>query len=163
MLRIRTFINLSLLLLLSSCAVTNNLYVNDPVSVEDDGANFYLGIGTGIRADIDSVDQDGNIIFSDDIIMAPSLCFGGQINLVDKLDLRFVAHLPYIVGGFGLRAGPQYSFFNKESTFNMAIGADFGFILAKDSIEIFGTKSELDIYANSAFNEIGRASCRERV
>ena len=149
---IKTFINLSLLLLLSSCAVMNNLYVNDPVSVEDGDANLYLGIGTGIRADIDSVDQDGNIIFSDDIIMAYSLCLGGQINLVDKLDLRVMAHLPYIVAGFGLRAGPQFSFFKKESKFNMAIGADFGFVLAKDSLEILGTTSELDIYANSAFN-----------
>lgn len=130
----------------------NNLYVNDPVSVEDDGANVYLGIGTGIRAEIDSVDQNGNISFSDDIIMAYSLCIGAQFNLVDKLDLRVLAHLPYIVAGFGLRAGPQYSFFKKESKFNMAIGADFGFVLAKDSLKILGTTSELDIYANSAFN-----------
>lgn len=149
---IRTFIILSSLLLLSSCAVMNNLYVNDPVSVEDDGANVYLGIGTGIRADVDSVDQNGNISFSDDLIMAPSLCIGGQINLVDKLDLRVVVHLPYIIGGFGLRTGPQFSFFKKESKFNLALGADFGFVLAKDSLKILGTTSELDIYANSAFN-----------
>lgn len=80
MLKIRTFITLGWLMLLCSCAVTNNLYVNDPVSTQDGEANLYLGIGTGIRADIDSVDQDGNISFSNEVIMAPSLCIGGQVN-----------------------------------------------------------------------------------
>ncbi len=152
MFKIRTLINLGILLQMFSCAVTNSLYVNDPVPVQDGGVALYVGIGTGVRADIESVDQDGNINFSDDITMAPNLYFGGQVNLVDKLDLRFTLHLPYLIGGFGLRAGPQYSLFKKESTFNMAIGTDLGFVIAKDSLKIFGTTSALDIYANGAIN-----------
>lgn len=149
---IRTSISLGLLLVVFSCAVTNNLYVNDPVSVQDEGANIYIGIGTGVRAEIDSVDQNGNISFSNDLTMAPNIYFGGQFNLVNNLDLRFTLHLPYLIGGFGLRAGPQYSFFKKESVFNMAIGTDLGFVVAKDSLKIFGTTSALDIYANGAIN-----------
>jgi hypothetical protein len=149
MFKIRNLINLGLLLLMFSCAVTNSLYVNDPVP---EGANLYVGIGTGVRAGIESVDQDGNINFSDDIDMAPNVYAGGQLNLVDKLDLRLAIHLPYLIGGFGLRAGPQYSFFRKESIFNMAFGTDLGFVVAKDSLKIFGTTSALDIYANGAIN-----------
>jgi len=73
MLKIRNLINLGTLLLMFSCAVTNSLYVNDPVPVQDVGPNFYVGIGTGVRAGIESVDQDGNINFSDDITMAPNV------------------------------------------------------------------------------------------
>jgi len=35
-----------------------------------------------------------------------------------------------------------------ESIFNMAIGTDLGFVVAKDSLKVFGTTSALDIYAN---------------
>ena len=104
---IRALINLGLLLLMFSCTVTNNLYVNDPVPAQDKEANFYIGIGTGVRADIDSVNKSGDITFSDDLTMAPNLYFGGQVNVLDQLDLRFTLHLPYIIGGIGLRAGPQ--------------------------------------------------------
>ena len=152
MIKISNLIILGTLFLMFSCAVTNSLYINDPVSARDEGMTLYAGIGTGVRADIESVDQDGNIRFSDDITMAPNVYGGGQVNLVDKLDLRLSLHLPYLIGGFGLRAGPQYSFFSKESFFNMAIGTDLGFVVAKDSIKIFGSTSPLDIYANGAIN-----------
>ena len=144
--------SLSCLLLLFSCAVTNNLYVNDPVPTQNGEASLYLGVGTGVRAEIESVDPDGTINFSDEVSMAPNFYFGGQLNVVDKLGLRFSMHLPYLIGGFGLRAGPQYSFFKKESKFNMAVGTDLGFVVAKDSIKIFGSSSPLDIHANGAIN-----------
>lgn len=137
---------------ISSCTVTNNLYVNDPVSVEKNKANFYIGIGTGTEAKIDSVTIDNNVVFSDKVGMAPNLCFGGQIGLLHNFDLRFSVHLPYIVGGFGFSVGPQYSFFNNHSKVNMAIGSDLGFVFAKDSLTLFGSTSALDIYSNGAMN-----------
>jgi len=143
---------LFVIFLLSSCTVTNNLYVNDPVSVQKDNADSYVGIGTGVKASIDSVSANGDIAFSNELTMAPNLCFGSQIGLIHNLDLRAAVHLPYILGGFGARLGPQYTFFSKESKFNMAIGSDLGFVIAKDSIKIFGTTSALNIHANGAIN-----------
>ena len=140
------------ILLLSSCTVTNNLYVNDPVPVQKGNADFYLGIGTGVKAKIDSVSANGDITFSNEVTRAPNLCFGSQIGLTRNLDLRAAIHLPYIIGGFGARLGPQYTFFSNESKFNMAIGSDLGFVVAKDSIKIFGSTSALDIHSNGAIN-----------
>lgn len=139
-------------LFFSSCVVTNNLYINDPVPIQDSDAMIYMGVGTGMKAKIESVEDNGDINFSENMEMAPNLCFGGQIRLIEKLDLRFAGHFPYIVGGIGLRAGPQYSFFSRESKFNMAIGSDLGFVVAKDSITILGSSSPLDVHANGAIN-----------
>lgn len=130
----------------------NNLYVNDPVSSQKGDADVYLGIGTGVKAKIDSVSANQDIAFSNKVNMAPNLCIGSQIGLTSNLDLRAAINLPYIIGGFGLRLGPQYTFFNNESKFNLAIGSDLGFVLAKDSIQIFGSTSALDIYSNGAIN-----------
>ena len=152
MFAIRDLINLGFVLLMFSCTVTNNLYVNDPVPTIKGEGQVYLGIGTGVRADIESVDQNGNINFSDDITLAPNLYLGAQGRIIDKLEYRVTMHLPYIIGGFGLRAGPQYSFFNSNSTFNMAVGTDLGFVVAKDSLKFLGTTSALEIYANGAIN-----------
>jgi len=140
------------ILFLSSCVVTNNLYVNDPVPVQKGNGYFYLGIGTGVRAEIDSVSENGDIAFSNEVSMAPNLNFGGQFRLVDNLDLRIAAHLPYILGGFGARVGPQYAFIGRESKFNIAIGSDLGFVASKDSIKILGSTSALDIHVNGAIN-----------
>ena len=142
----------ALALLGTSCAVTNNLYVNDPIPVARGEGNLYLGVGTGARAKIDSVDSSGNVSFANDLTLAPNLFFGGQVSLIDNLDLRFSVHLPYIIGGFGARLGPQYAFFSKDSRFNMAVGTDLGFVLAKDSLRIFGTNNALDVYASGAIN-----------
>ena len=140
------------ILFLSSCAVTNNLYVNDPVPVQKGNNYFYLGVGTGVEAKIDSVSANGDIAFSNELKMVPNLNFGGQFGLVHNLDLRLAVHLPNFLGGFGARLGPQYAFFGRESKFNMAIGSDLGFVLAKDSIKIFGSTTALDIYVNGAIN-----------
>ena len=139
-------------LLLGSCTVVNNLYINDPACIGRGKAEFYAGIGSGMTPEIDSVTVDGDVIFSDRLEQAVNLCLGGQLGLYDKLDLRFAMHLPRIVGGFGLRLGPQYSFFGEHSDFQLAMGADLGFVLAKDSIRIFGGGSDLSIHANGAIN-----------
>jgi hypothetical protein len=148
----KTLVYLLAMLSLSACTVTNSLYVNDPEPVQKGAERFYLGIGTGVRAKVDSVDNNGNISFSNEITLAPNLFFGGQVAIKDNLNLRFAVHLPYIIGGFGARVGPQYTFFEPGSKFNMAVGTDLGFVLAKDSLEILGSTSALDIYANGAIN-----------
>jgi hypothetical protein len=139
-------------LFFSSCVVTNNLYINDPLPVQDIGQEFYWGVGTGTKPKVESVDMDGKINFSNDLEMAPNFYLGGQVKLIDKLDLRFSMHLPYVIAGFGLRAGPQYSFFSRESKLNLAIGTDLGFTLAKDSLSILGSANALDVHANGAIN-----------
>lgn len=137
------------IIIFSSCAVKNNLYVYDPFPVEKGDFNFYAGIGSGIRASADVVDDNGDIIFNEHLDMAPNLAVGAQINLVHNLDLRLAMHFPYVIGGFGLRAGPQFSFFNRESRFNMALGTDLGFVVAKDSLNVLDSSIPLDITVNS--------------
>lgn len=149
---IRRLIDLGFVLLIFSCTVTNNLYVNDPVPTKKGEGQVYLGLGTGVRAEIESVDDNGNINFSDDLTLAPNLSVGAQGRIIDNLDFRIAMHLPYIIGGFGLRAGAQYSFFKDNATFNMAVGTDLGFVVAKDSLKFLGTTSALEIYANGGIN-----------
>jgi hypothetical protein len=142
----------AVMILLNGCTVVNNLYVNNPESLGSGNAHFYGGIGSGMAPKIDSVANDGKVVFSENLKQSANLCFGGQVGLYDNLDLRFAMHLPRIIGGFGLRVGPQYSFFGSNSDFQMAIGADLGFVLAKDSIRIFGSGSDLSIHVNGALN-----------
>jgi len=149
---LRGIMNLSLILLLFSCTVTNNLYFNDPVPTKQGEGHAYLGLGTGVRADIESVGLNGDITFSDDLTLAPNFYFGAQTRIIDNLDLRLSLSLPYIVGGIGLRLGPQYSFFKDSDTWNLAIGSDLGFVVAWDSLKFLGTKSDLEIYTNGAIN-----------
>lgn len=137
---------------LTSCTVTNNIYINDPVPVSKGNIDIQIGIGTGHKAKTDSVADNGDIYFSDKLELAPTIFTSGQYGITDQLNLRYSLHLPYIVGGIGLRAGIQYSFFPKQTKFNAAIGTDFGFVIAKDSIKILGSKSDLDTYTNGAIN-----------
>lgn len=130
----------SFLLSMFSCTATNNLYVNNPVPMGKGNAELYLGLGTGVVAKIDSISLgNGAVNFSNRISNAPILSLGSQIGLSKQTDLRIAIHFPWIVGGFGFRAGIQHSFFDSNSRINMAIGSDLGFVVSKDSIEISGT------------------------
>lgn len=133
---------------LTSCAVTNNLYVYDPVPIQKDENKFYVGIGSGTEPVIDSSKVGGPVYFSNKISMAPILSVGGQVRILDNLDCRFAIHFPYIIGGIGLRAGGQYAFLPKSSKVNIAFGSDLGFAAARDSIKLFGAKVDLnpDVY-----------------
>lgn len=137
---------------LFSCTVTNSVYINDPVSLSKGELIGHGGIGTGSKAKVDSVADNGDITFSNDLQMAPNLFIGGRYGITDQLDLRFDLHLPYIIGGIGLRTGIQYSFFPKHTIFNAAIGLDLGGVYAKDSLRILGSASEVDTYTDGALN-----------
>ena len=131
-------------LFMVSCTVTNNLYLNNPVPMGKGNAEIYLGIGTGVVAKIDSISLgNGTVNFSNKISNAPILSLGSQIGLSKQTDLRIAIHLPWIIGGFGFRAGIQHSFFDSKSRINMAIGSDLGFVVSKDSIEISGTNAAI--------------------
>ncbi len=139
-------------ILISSCTVTNNLYVNDPVPQGRGNSYLYVGLGTGLSPDIDSTSVNGDIHFSDKLILAPNFCFGGQVGLGDQLDLRFDLHLPYVITGIGLHGGIQYSLFRKWTRFNAAAGTDIGFIFAKDTLSLGSTKIGLDPDTKGALN-----------
>lgn len=113
----------------------------------------YLGIGTGVEAKIDSISKNtGEINFSDKISTAPVLSFGGQFGITNQTDARIAVHLPKIIGGLGIRAGLQHSFLDSNSTINIAIGMDLGGVFSKDSIKIFGSKTEIGKETNGALN-----------
>jgi hypothetical protein len=122
------------LMLATSCTVVNNLYVNDPVPLEKDSIRTYIGLGSGFVPKIDSISENGTVYHQNKLKLAPNLCFGGQIGLGNQTDLRLAVNLPYIITGFGIRAGVQHSFFKKETPFNMAIGADAGVVFTTDSL-----------------------------
>ena len=103
-----------LLMLTSSCIVVNNLYVNDPVPLEKDSIRTYIGVGSGFEPKIDSISANGTVHHQNKYELAPNLCFGGQFGLGNQTDLRIAVNLPYIITGFGIRAGVQHSFFKKE-------------------------------------------------
>ncbi len=141
-----------LLIVFSSCTVTNNLYINDPVPLGKGNACGFIGIGTGLAPDIDSTSLNGDIHYSDNLSLAPNLCFGGQFGLGEQFDLRLNIHLPYLVTGFGLHAGIQYSFFRKWTLFNAAVGTDIGFVVAKDTLRLGSLHIGLDPATKGAIN-----------
>jgi len=138
--------------LFSSCTVLNQSYLNDPTPLGEGNGEIFLGAGTGAKPLVDSIANYGDIYFSNKIDFAPNVFLSGNYGLGERTNLRFSVHLPYLLGGFGLRAGVQQSFFKKESKFNAALGTDLGFVLAKDSLKIFGLAEELSIHANGGLN-----------
>lgn len=150
----RTFPSLWIIfcIVIASCTVTNNLYVNDPEPLEEGEGQVYAGLSTGVAPRVDSVAADGHIFFSGKYSMAPVLSVGGAVNIKNGLQFRGSIHLPYIIGGIGLKGGVQYCFFPKGSRFNMSVGGDASVIFAKESIEIFGTYNELNPWTKIAFS-----------
>lgn len=149
----RLFILIICLTCTVSCTVTNNLYVTNPNPMGKGNSESYLGIGTGVKAKIDSINNTtGKISFTNKISNAPILSVGGQWGVSNQTDVRFALHLPYVLGGVGLRAGLQHSFMDSSAKMNFAIGFDLGGVFAKDSIEIFGSKSPLSIETNGGLN-----------
>lgn len=136
---LNVFSLLIIIVSLSSCLVVNNLYVNDPFPVVKGSPKGYVGLSTGLKPRIDSISDGSNAIhFSNHFSTSYALSLGGQFRLGNKINLRLAGHLPQILGGFGLRAGLQYSVLNNESPLNIAIGSDLGFAISRDSIKIFG-------------------------
>lgn len=126
--------------LITSCTVTNNMYVNNASPQKKGEYEGYFGLGTGFQAKIDSTPDDSVIYYSDQIKQTVILYVGGQYGLTDKINVRAAVHLPKIIGGLGIRAGIQYSLFDNESTFNAAAGGDFGFVISRDSIKFGSTR-----------------------
>lgn len=140
------------ILFVSSCAVTNNMYLNDATPFEKGEDQISFGIATGLMPDIDSVSENGDIHYHNKLSMAPNFYLGFQGGLKNKLDYRASLNLPYIIGGIGLRGGIQYSFLPKESVFNFAIGTDLGFVVSRDSIKLFGSKIGMNPYTKGITN-----------
>lgn len=140
----RLFILIICLTCMVSCTVTNNLYVNNPNPMGKGNSELYLGIGTGVKAKIDSINNTtGKISFTNKISSAPILSLGAQYGVSNQTDVRFAFHLPYILGGGGLRAGLQHSFMDSSAKMNFAIGFDLGGVISNDSIKIFRSKIPL--------------------
>ncbi len=149
----KLFCLISSLWCLTACTVSNNLYVANPNPLGKGNNMAYLGVGTGVQLKIDSINKDnGNINFSNKIATAPILAIGGQFGISNKTDIRLAVHFPKIIGGFGLRAGIQHSLLGPNSKINIALGADLGFVLSRDSIKILGTKTSVNKETNGALN-----------
>ena len=118
----------------NSCTVTNTMYLNNPEPRGRGNADFYAGIGTGMQVKLDSVFDQGYYKTSYKTTVAPSVSLGGQFGVTNRCDVRVSIHLPYIIGGFGVHAGVQNSFFDAASCFNMALGIDAGGVLSKKTI-----------------------------
>lgn len=136
---------------LLSCTVTNNLYVNDPVPINKNTYSLYGGVGMGLAPTIDSVSNTGEV-FSSDLFRTYNLSFGGKFGITNKFSLGGSIHLPRILGGVGLNIRPQLSLFHKDAIFNAALVGDFGAVIPKDSIKIFGSTSPLEIKTKGALN-----------
>lgn len=119
---------------LNSCTVTNNMYLNDPEPCGRGKVDLYAGIGTGMQVKLDSVYDQGYYTTSYRTTIAPSASLGTQFGVTNQCDVRVSIHFPYIIGGFGIHAGVQNSFFNAASRFNMAVGIDAGGVLSKKTI-----------------------------
>ncbi len=138
------------LILLSSCASVNNLYVNDPVPLGKGYIRGYIGVGTGLMPKVDSITDNGAVHYQNKLKIAPNLCAGIQYGLAKQTDMRFAVNLPYAVTGIGLRGGVQHSFFRKENPFNLALGTDIGYGFSKDSL--FGGSTKEMISVKHAIN-----------
>ena len=142
---IKRFVPLTILLiiLLGSCTVSNNLYVNDPIPLSKNDMEGYGGFGMGLQPKIDSVGEFGEV-FSSGLQRSYNLVLGGRYGVTHLFNIGASMHLPEIVGGFGLTLRPQMSLFPNVTNFNMAIAADFGGTFSKDSITILGSSSYQD-------------------
>lgn len=136
----------------SSCVVTNNLYVNDPTPLGWGDGEAYIGVATGMNPKIDSVTNNTNVNFSNRMKYAPVLSIGGQVGVGKRMNLKAGLHFPFIVGGLGARLGAQYSLFESDSPFNVALGVNFDGTGANDSIELFGSNVPTSQKANGALN-----------
>lgn len=141
-----------LLMILFSCTVSNNVYINNPVPLGPGNMQNYIGGGTGQEPVIEGVEEDGDLIFSDEITTVPILAAGGEIGLNKRLDLRYAVHFPYVVGGFGFRLGIQHSLYDTWYKFNAAVGMDLGFVIAHDSLKVFGTSTPMNVETKGAIN-----------
>ena len=121
-------------LFLGACTVTNNLYLNDAVPLEKEEGEFFLGVGSGLQPAIDEITEDGDVVFSDSLKAAPNLVLSLKGGLGKNFTLNFGVHLPYILSGFGMNFGTQYSFFPKESRINVAPGINFGFVISRTEL-----------------------------
>ncbi len=144
---------MSALWCLTACTVSNNLYIANPNPMGKGNKVAYIGVGTGVQLKIDSVNKDnGNINFSNKIATAPILAIGGQFGISKKTDIRVAVHFPKIIGGFGIRAGLQHSFWESNSKINIALGVDLGGVFSRDSIKILGSKTSVNKETNGALN-----------
>lgn len=149
----RLFCLMSALWCLTACTVSNNLYIANPNPMGKGNNMAYIGVGTGVQLKIDSVNKDnGNINFSNKIATAPILAIGGQFGISKKTDIRLAVHFPKIIGGFGIRAGLQHSFWESNSKINIALGVDLGGVFSRDSIKILGSKTSVNKETNGALN-----------
>ena len=128
--------------LFCSCVATNNMYVNDPKPLQKGDADICVGVGTGLGVVLDSSLSGNTYNTAIKTQYAPVLSFNGQFGVGERFNLRAAVHLPYILGGIGLRFGAQYSLFGPESRFNAAIGSDLGLVFTRDSLWIIDIESD---------------------
>jgi len=122
--------------LLTSCAVQNNLYLNNPVPLPRGEAVAYGGASAGIRPVIDSTDVNGFTYYSDVLQLAPMLNLGVNVGLTNRVGLGVDVHLPYGFAGFGMNVRPQISFFPASSGFNVALSGRAGFAISSENLQI---------------------------
>jgi hypothetical protein len=137
--------------LFSACTVTNNLYVNNPVPLTKGNYEVYGGLGLGLKPQIDSITNSGEV-FSHDFRTSYYLVFGGRYAFTDQFNVSGSMHLPEILGGFGANIRPQISLMSRESKLNMALAADIGGVFFQDSISPFGIEIDIDPETRGAFN-----------
>ncbi len=102
----------------------------------------------GLTPRIESVAENGEV-FSSNFDRTFNLCLGGKYGFSDRFNLAGSIHFPQIVGGIGCNIQPQFSFFRKQSLFNMAINTNLGIVGSTDSIRILG---DLDVKTKHAIN-----------
>lgn len=137
--------------IVTSCTVTNNLYVNNPSPLPKGDAELYAGIGTGLQPKIDSISAIGEV-FSNGLKGSYNLVVGTRIGVTNLMNLVLNFHFPEIVGGVGANIRPQVSLFPGVAGFNIALAADLGGTLAKDSIEILGSSIYVGDKVRGALN-----------
>jgi len=143
----------TLCLLVSSCADTKNLYLNNAQPLGKNNSKIHLGVGTGVMPKIDSIKVNTDeIVFSAKITVRPNLSISGQVGLGKNTDFRFAGHFPFLMGGFGLRAGIQHSLFDSSSKFNMALGFESEVVFSRKEVTIFKEKIETRSVSGGSYN-----------
>lgn len=127
----------------SSCTVTNSLYVNNAMPLPKGDSEIFGGLGMGLKPAVDSVSVSGEV-FSSNFKRSYNLVFGGREGLTDHFSLGGSIHFPKILGGFGGHIRPQISLLPPKSDFNLALAVDLGGIISKDSLRLLGSASDLE-------------------
>ena len=152
----KAHILLAIVLLASSCSTTNMLFMDSAIPLDKNRGETKGGIGVGFGLAADSLKQNGQYAFSDELAYAPVLSVQGAMGAGYGLNVKGGIYFPGIVSGFGFQAGIQKSLLSEDYDLNLAVGLEGGFCVPLDFLgsDNADTSSSGDLVNYAGFGNV---------